>query len=145
MPQMIFVNLPVTNIERARGFYEGIGFSINPMFSGETALSVVVSETIYLMVLQQEFFRTFIADRPMADPASSVSALVAFSRDSKAEVDAITEAALAHGGSEPRPVQDLGFMYSRAFCDPDGNWFETFWMDPSAAANGPPEHHAEHR
>lgn len=140
MPQMIFVNLPITDIDRARAFYEGIGFSINPMFSNDTALCVVVSETIFLMVLKQEFFKSFIADRPLADPARTVSALVALSRDSRAEVDAITDAALAHGGSEPRPVQDLGFMYSRAFCDPDGNWFETLWMDPAAAANGPPDH-----
>jgi uncharacterized protein len=138
MAQSIFVNLPVTDIDRARAFYEGIGFSINPMFSSDQALCVVVSETIYLMVLQRSFFATFIS-RPMSEPDKSVSALIALSREDKAAVDAITEAALAHGGAEPRPVQDLGFMYSRAFCDPDGNWFETLWMAPSAVENGPPD------
>lgn len=138
MNQMIFVNLPVSDLDRTRAFYEGIGFSINPMFSNDQALSVVVSDTIYLMVLKRDFFETFVS-RPMADPATTVSALVALSRDSRAAVDTMTEAALAHGGIEPRPVQDLGFMYSRAFCDPDGNWFEPFWMDPAAAEAGPPQ------
>jgi predicted lactoylglutathione lyase len=137
VPQMVFINLPITDVDRARAFYEGIGFSINPLFSDDNALCVVVSETIFLMVLKQEFFKTFIS-RPLADPATTASALIALSRDSKADVDAITAAAIAHGGSEPRPTQDLGFMYSRAFCDPDGNWFETMWMDPAAAQGGPP-------
>jgi uncharacterized protein len=137
MTQMIFVNLPITDIPRTRAFYEGIGFSINPMFSDDKALCVVISDTIYLMALMQDFFKTFIT-RPMADPAKTASALLALTRDSRDDVDRITEAALAHGGTEPRPIQDLGFMYSRAFCDPDGNWFETLWMDPAAAAGGPP-------
>lgn len=138
MTQLIFVNLPITDVARSRQFYEGIGFAINPMFSSDEALCVVISEQIFLMALQRAYFETFIT-RPIGDPARTASALIALSRDSRAEVDAITEAALAHGGSEPRPVQDLGFMYSRAFCDPDGNWFEPMWMDPGAAADGPPQ------
>ena len=140
MTQMIFVNLPVTDIPRARAFYEGIGFSINPMFSSEQALCVVLSETIFLMVLQRDYFATFLNGRATGEPDKAASALIALSRDSRAGVDAITEAALAHGGSEPRPPQDLGFMYSRAFRDPDGNWFEPMWMDPAAATSGPPAH-----
>lgn len=137
MTQMIFVNLPITDIDRTRAFYEGIGFTINPMFSDDKALCVVVSDTIYLMALKRGYFETFVS-RPVGDPAKTASALIALSRDDKAAVDAMTELALAHGGTEPRPIQDLGFMYSRAFCDPDGNWFETFWMDQAAAAGGPP-------
>lgn len=141
MDQMIFVNLPVTDIGRARAFYEGIGFSINPMFSSDTALCVVMSDTIFLMALERGYFASFLNGNPVGEPMAAASALIALSRDSRAGVDAITEAALAHGGSEPRPAQDMGFMYSRAFRDPDGNWFEPMWMDPAAAANGPPEHH----
>jgi predicted lactoylglutathione lyase len=135
--QMVFINLPVSDIPRARGFYEGIGFSINPAFSDEKALCVVISETIFLMVLHRAYFTTFIT-RPLGDPLQTASALIALSRESKAAVDTLLEAALAHGGTEPRPPQDLGFMYSRAFCDPDGNWFEPMWMDPAAAGGAPP-------
>ena len=137
MPQMIFVNIPITDVPRARAFYEGIGFTINPMFSNDDSLCVVISDTIFLMTLKRSFFETFVT-RTVGDPGKTVSALISLSQGSKAEVDAITEAALKHGGSEPRAAQDMGFMYGRAFCDPDGNWFEPFWMDPAAAASGPP-------
>lgn len=131
MPRMIFVNLPSSDIPRSRRFYEGLGFTINPQFSTDQALCVVVSETIYLMILSREFFSSFVT-RPVGDPAATAQALISLSCDDRAGVDALTEAALAHGGTEPRPVQDMGFMYGRAFCDPDGNWFEPMWMDPSA-------------
>jgi hypothetical protein len=131
MPQMIFVNLPVADVARARAFYEGVGFAINPKFSDAKANCVVVSETIYLMTLQTGFFASF-APVPVADPRESAGALIALSRESRAAVDAFVEAALAHGGSEPKPPSDLGFMYQRTVADPDGNLFEPFWMDPAA-------------
>jgi predicted lactoylglutathione lyase len=137
MPRMIFVNLPSSDIPRSRRFYEGLGFSINPQFSNDQALCVVVSETIYLMVLHRDFFATFVT-RPVGDPAATAQALISLSCDDRAAVDAITGAALAHGGTEPRPVQDMGFMYGRAFCDPDGNWFEPMWMDPAAVQGAAP-------
>jgi len=134
---MVFVNLPITDIAWARAFYEGSGFLSNPLFSDDKALCAVVSDTIFLRVLKQEIFTTFIT-RPLADPSQTASALFALSRESKAAVDAITAATLAHGGSEPRPIPDPGCTCSRAFCDPDGKWFETMWMDPAAAQGGPP-------
>ncbi len=42
------------------------------------------------------------------------------------------EAALAHGGREPRGPQDHGFMYGRSFEDPDGHIWEPMWMDMAA-------------
>ena len=138
MTQAIFVNIPVTDITRTRKFYEGIGFSINPMFSSDQALAIVISDTIFVMALTHDYFANFIT-RPVADPARTTSALICLTREDMAWVDAMTEAALKHGGSKPRPAQDHGFMYSRSFCDPDSNWFEPMWMDTAAAANGPPQ------
>lgn len=129
MPQMIFVNFPVTDIARSRTFYEALGYKINEQFSDATAASVVVSDTIYFMILNHERFQGF-ATKPMADPANMTGVILALSQDSRAAVDAITAAALAAGGSEPKPAQDMGFMYLRTFQDPDGNVFEPFWMDP---------------
>ncbi|MFN3606867.1 MAG: VOC family protein, partial [Cypionkella sp.] len=65
----------------------------------------------------------------------AVSSLFALSCDSRADVDAMMQAALAAGGAEPVAARDLGFMYNRSFTDHDGHMFEPFWMDP-AAANG---------
>jgi predicted lactoylglutathione lyase len=133
MPQMIFVNLPVSDVARARAFYEGVGFTINPQFSDENANCVVVSETIYIMTLRRDFFAGF-APRPVADPRTTTGALIALSRQSRDEVDAFVAAALMLGGTEPKPAADHGFMYQRTIADPDGNIFEPFWMDPAAVA-----------
>ena len=131
MPQLIFVNLPVTDVARSRKFFQALGYTINEQFSDPTAACVVLSETIYFMILNHERFQGF-ATKPMSDPAKSTAVLVALSQDSRAAVDAITAAAIKAGGSEPKPAQDLGFMYSRTFHDPDGNVFEPMWMDPAA-------------
>ena len=131
MPQMIFVNIPVSDVARSRKFYEALGYKINEQFSDPTAACVVVSDAIFFMILNHEKFASF-ATKPLADPAKTTAVMVALSQDSRAAVDKITEAALKAGGSEPKPAQDMGFMYNRTFHDPDGNVFEPMWMDPAA-------------
>lgn len=131
MPQMIFVNIPVTDVARSRKFFEAVGYKINEQFSDTTAACVVVSDTIYFMILNHERFQGF-ATKPLADPATSTAVMVALSQDDRAAVDRVLAAALAAGGSEPKEATDMGFMYNRVFHDPDGNVFEAFWMDPGA-------------
>lgn len=131
MATQVFVNLPTTDLARSRAFFSGLGWRIEPQFSDDNAICVVVSDTIYLMVLTRDFFQTF-TDKPIADPAVSVQVETALSRDSRTDVDALVDAAVTGGGSEPRPPQDLGFMYSRSFEDPDGNLFSAVHMDPAA-------------
>ena len=131
MPQMIFVNIPVTDVARSRKFFEALGYKINEQFSDPTAACVVVSDAIYFMILNHERFQGF-ATKPLADPATTTAVMIALSQDSRAAVDMITEAALKAGGSEPKPAQDMGFMYNRTFHDPDGNVFEPMWMAPTA-------------
>ena len=131
MPQMIFVNLPVTDVAASRRFYQALGYTINEQFSDATAACVVLSETIYFMILNHDRFQGF-ATQPLADPAKGTSVMLALSQDSRAAVDALTEAAVAAGGSEPKAAQDMGFMYARTFHDPDGNVLEGFWMDMTA-------------
>ena len=131
MPQLVFVNIPVTDVARSRTFYEALGWTINEKFSDPTAACVVVSDTIYFMILNHERFQGF-ASKPLADPAKFTSVMIAMNRDDRAGVDATIAAAVKAGGVEPKPAQDLGFMYSRSFHDPDGNALEVFWMDPAA-------------
>lgn len=131
MPQMIFVNIPVKDVAASRVFFQSLGYSINEQFSDPTAASVVVSETIYFMILNHDRFAGF-ATKPLADPATSTSVMIALSQGSRAAVDALTEAALKAGGVEPKPANDMGFMYGRTFHDLDGNVFEPFWMDAGA-------------
>jgi uncharacterized protein len=136
MPAM-FVNLPVTDLERAKAFYTAIGFTINPAFTDHNAACVVVEKDhSYFMILVREFFQTF-TDLPIGDPAVSPSVAVAIFLDSKQDVDAATGRGIAAGGSEARPASDYGFMYQRQLTDPDGNLIEFGWMDPVAAEQGP--------
>jgi predicted lactoylglutathione lyase len=132
MPRKIFITLPVTDMPRARAFYEALGFSINETFSGPTSACVVVSDAIYFMLATHEQFRTF-SPKPLILPSDGATCLFAISCENRAEVDALTNAAIAAGGKSLHNAEDVGFMYSRAFEDPDGNGFGPMWMDPAAA------------
>ena len=133
----MFVNLPVTDLERAKAFYTSIGFTINPQFTDHNAACVVVEEDhSYFMILVREFFQTF-TDLPIGDPAVSPSTATAIFVDSREDVDKAVAAGLAAGGSEARPASDYGFMYQRQLTDPDGNLLEFGYMDPVAAKEGP--------
>jgi predicted lactoylglutathione lyase len=129
---MIFVNLPVADVARSTAFYEAIGFEKNPQFSNEQASCMVWSDTIYVMLLAHDFYSTFTT-KQIADTHKLSAALLCLSQGSRAEVDSITETALAAGGRETREPQDMGFMYGRAFEDLDGHTFETMFMDMAAA------------
>jgi predicted lactoylglutathione lyase len=133
----MFVNLPVTDLDRATAFYTALGFRINPQFTDHNAACVVVEDDhAYFMLLVREFFQTF-TDLPIGDPAVSPSVATALFLDSREAVDATVADGLAAGGSEARPASDYGFMYQRQLTDPDGNILEFGWMDPVAAEQGP--------
>ncbi|HWI32281.1 MAG TPA: VOC family protein [Microbacterium sp.] len=138
----IFVNLATNDLDRAKSFYTSLGFGINPLFTDENAACIVIDDNIFFMVLTKEYFATF-TDKALADASTSAQALIAISRDSREDVDTIVEAGLAAGGSEPRPLQDYGFMYNRDLEDPDGNILEFLYMDPKAAEQGPEAYMAE--
>ena len=137
MSRMIFVNLPVTDLERSKLFYEAIGARNEPKFSNDRAAMMVLSETISVMLLRHEFYRTF-TDKPIADAHQSSQVLLCISSESPAEVDRLVEVAAANGGkAEPGPKQEMGvMMYGRSFEDPDGHHWETMWMDAAAAEQG---------
>ena len=140
---MMFVNLPVTDLDRAKSFYSALGFTLNPLFTDHNAACVVVEEDhSALMILTREFFQTF-TDLPVGDPAVAPATATAIFLDSREAVDRTAAAGLAAGGTEPRPASDYGFMYQRGISDPDGNHLEFGWMDPAAAAGGPEAFAAE--
>lgn len=137
MSRMIFVNLPVKELERSKGFYEALGFRNEPKFSNEAAAMMVLSDTISVMLLTHPFYATFTR-KPIADAHHSSEVLLCISCDSPAEVDRITDAAASAGGSaDVGPRQEMGsMMYGRSFEDPDGHHWEPMWMDPGFAEKG---------
>lgn len=129
MSRMIFVNLPVRDLARTRAFFAALGFSFNEQFSDEKAACMVIDDNIFAMLLVLPFFQTF-TPRTIADAHQVTEVLTALSAASREAVDTMVDTAVAQGGSEPRPAQDHGWMYSRAFADLDGHIWEIAWMQP---------------
>jgi predicted lactoylglutathione lyase len=136
--RMLFVNMPVADVERSTAFFASLGFSFNPMFTDETAACMLIGEQAFVMLLEREKFTEF-AKLPVADPTTHTLALYCFSASSRDEVDEISVAALAAGGTEADGAEDHGFMYSRSFYDLDGHGWQVMWMDPAAVQQGPGE------
>jgi uncharacterized protein len=134
--RMLFVNMPVADVERSRAFFAELGFGFDPKFSDETAACMLIGEQAFVMLLVREKFAQF-AKLPIADPTTHTGALYCFSVASRDEVDAVSAAALAAGGTEADEAEDFGFMYSRSFYDLDGHGWQVMWMDPAAAEQGP--------
>ncbi len=135
MSRMIFVNLPVTDLEASVTFYKALGFENNPQFTDETAACMVWSEAINVMLLTHAKWRTF-TNRPIP-PATSSEVMLAISCDSREAVDSMNELAAENGGTaDINPIQDLGFMYNRNLADPDGHVWDAMWMDPTAIPAG---------
>lgn len=135
MSTMMFVNLPVKDLERSMTFYRALGFTFNPQFTDDTAACMVISEHNYAMLLTHDKFKMF-ATKPIPDAHKTTGVLIAISRDSKQAVDDIVAKAVEAGGKEPRPKQDHGFMVQRTFEDLDGHTWEPMWMDPAHLQQG---------
>jgi uncharacterized protein len=132
MPKLIFVNLPVTDLPRAKAFYEAVGAKNNPQFTDDTAACMVFSDTIHVMLLTHDKYKQFTS-KAIADTHKTSAVLLAISEDSRDGVDATLGKALKAGAKEPRDKQDYGWMYYRAFEDLDGHTWEVMWMDVEAA------------
>ena len=136
MSKMIFVNLPVTDLACSRRFLEALGAANEPKFTDDTAACMVLSDSIFVMLLTHDKFRQF-TPRPIADPAQGSQVLLCLSAESREQVDSTVETAVSAGGTaDPAPKQDYGVMYGRSVADPDGHIWELMWMDPAAAEQG---------
>jgi predicted lactoylglutathione lyase len=134
---MIFVNLPVTDLQRSMRFYEAVGAANEPKFTNEAAAMMRFSEQVHVMLLTHDFWRTFTA-KPIPNAHETAQVLLCLSCETREAVDAQVEAALGAGGKpDPTPTQDMGgMMYGRSFEDPDGHIWEVMWMDAAAVDQG---------
>ena len=136
MSRMIFVNLPVANLDKSRGFLEALGATNEPKFTDETAACMQLSDSIFVMLLTHDKFKQF-TPRAIADASQGSEVLLCLSSDSRENVDSTVERGVAAGGTaDPAPKQDYGVMYGRSIADPDGHIWEIMWMDPAAAEQG---------
>jgi predicted lactoylglutathione lyase len=131
MPKQIFINLPVRDLTKATAFYTALGATKNAQFSDDTASCMVISDTIFVMLLTHEKWKVFTR-KPIADARRECEVMLALSADSRKAVDQITDAAGANGGkADVNPKQDHGFMYGRSFQDVDGHIWESVFVDMS--------------
>ena len=129
--QMIFVNLPVSDVDTSKKFFTELGYTINPQFSTDVCACVVISDTIIAMMLSKQRYADF-TKKQIADATKTSEVLLCLSAESREKVDELVDGAIAAGGSATGDTQDQGFMYGRAFDDPDGHTWEVMWMDPAA-------------
>jgi len=134
--RMIFVNLPVGDLQKSIAFLEALGAVVEPKFTGDSAACMTLAENIHVMLLAHEHFSQF-TPRPIADAKAGSEVLICLSANSRESVDSSIERAVTAGGTaDPAPKQDYGVMYGRSVSDPDGHIWEIMWMDPAAAERG---------
>jgi predicted lactoylglutathione lyase len=132
MATQIFVNLPIKDMKRSQDFFKQLGFTFNPQYTNDQGACMVVSDDIYVMLLVEDFFKTF-TKKPVADAKKATEVITCLSVESRAKVDELVAKAVAAGGSSPNPKQDHGFMYGHGFEDLDGHVWELVYMDPTQA------------
>lgn len=135
MHKQIFVNLPIDNMARSQAFFRALGYEFNSQFTNDQGACLVMGENLFVMLLVKEFYQTFTS-KTIADARTTSEVLMCFSCDSRDEVDALVAKAVAAGATTPRPVQDLGFMYSHSFDDLDGHSWEFVYMQDASQALG---------
>ncbi|HSW11662.1 MAG TPA: VOC family protein [Solimonas sp.] len=125
MRKEIFINLPVADLPRSIAFFEALGFPRDPQFSDDSGACITVSETIHVMLATHTKFREF-TPKAVCDTSKAVEVLLNLKCESRDEVDDLVAKALAAGGSTYDKPEDLGFMYSHSFVDPDGHGWGLF-------------------
>lgn len=135
MQSQVFINLAVKDLDKSMEFYTKMGFNVNPQFSDDTAKCLVWSENIYVMLLTHEKFKSF-ATKPLADTKTNLAGLFSLSVESVEKMNEIIDNAIQAGGTEPKPMQDYGFMQLRNVEDFDGHTWEIFYMDMSKFPQG---------
>lgn len=132
MKRQIYVNLPVKDLDASMTFFRSIGFAFNAEFTGPNGACMIVSEDSYVMLLTEEFFRTFTPN-PIADARKTSEVLLCLSCGSREEVDETVRKAVAAGGTTFKEGKDEGgIMYANAFQDLDGHIWELMHMPAGA-------------
>jgi Predicted lactoylglutathione lyase len=130
--KQIFINLPVADLPKSLAFFEALGFSRNPQLGDETGGCIVISDTIFVMLTTHARFQEF-TPKAICDTSKAVEVLLNLQCESRDEVDGLVAKALAAGGSTYDKPEDLGFMYSHSFVDPDGHGWGLFHISATPA------------
>lgn len=129
MVKQVFINLPVKELKRSVDFFTKMGFTFNPQFTDENATSLVLNDSIYVMLLVEKFYKSF-TKKEIPDTTKSSEVIIALGVESFDEVDALAQKALDAGGVHTY-TEDHGWMKSVGFTDLDGHHWEISFVDMS--------------
>ncbi|MBS7564963.1 VOC family protein [Mucilaginibacter sp. Bleaf8] len=130
MANQIFVNIPVKDLNRSVEFFTKLGYTFNAQFTNENATSMIISDSIYVMLLVEPYFKSFTKTE-ICDTTSYNESIISLSVENREAVDDMVRKAVEAGATTPNAPQDHGFMYGHGFKDLDGHLWEYFYMDPT--------------
>jgi uncharacterized protein len=135
MSKQVIFNLPVKDLDKSKAFFASLGFSFNPQMSGEHAAMMIIEEgSIQAMLTTEAFFKSLI-DKPLVQAKEANEVIICLVCDSRDEVGALVDKAVAAGGRAPHPLEDEGFMVTQGFEDIDGHLWNLVWMNPNPQAS----------
>lgn len=130
MTKEIWINLPVKDVNKAKEFFEKIGFAPNEEYSNPEMAGFKVGEkAMNVLFIAEEKFKEF-AKTDVSDSARGAEVLISFDAESREEIDETARKVFDAGGTifaEPSEIQ--GWMYGFAFADPDGHRWNMLFMD----------------
>jgi predicted lactoylglutathione lyase len=132
MVKQIWLNLPVKDVAKARGFFMKIGFSFNDKHETPESTCLIVGDNNFPVMLFQEKVLEEFSKNKITDTKQSNEILISIDAQSREEVDALTDKIRNAGGiifSEPAEIQ--GWMYGSGFQDLDGHRWNILFMDMS--------------
>ena len=129
MVKQIFVNLAVKDLDKSVNFFTKLGFKFNPQFTDENATCMIVGENIFVMLLVEKFFKSFIPGKDIMNTSKNAEALMGISGESREEIDEMISNVISACGKEYRETTDYGWMYGRAFEDLDGHIWEIIYVN----------------
>ena len=123
-PRLTLVTLGVTDLAKARAFYEAWGWRASSASQPEVAFFQANGLALAL------WSRTDLAkDAGVQDRPTGFSAVtLAYNARSKEEADEVYALAIAAGAKATKPLQDVFWGgYSGYFADPEGHLWEVAW------------------
>jgi uncharacterized protein len=131
MATKVFINLPVKDLEKSMSFFSNLGYQFDDHITDELAACLIISDNIFVMLLQEEYFKTF-TKKYVGDNRTFSEVLISLDAESKQAIqDIITKARQlgAHIYAEP---EDHGWMYQHSLADLDGHLWEYIYVDKNS-------------
>ena len=128
----LYLNICVQDLKRSKEFFRSLNLSFHPQFSNEHGACLILSPSLYVMLLTPSFFESFILGKSIVNAHTQTESIIGLSACSREEVDTLVEKAILAGAKPFGDLSDQGWMYSRAFEDLDGHIWEVLFMDTTS-------------